>query len=871
MSLNCELLVRPRLERLLQKTVDGAALTLVRAPLGAGKSVAASMAFSNRPGTVWIDARPWHRDAFVNAAVEAVRRVRPEFGRMTLGALEAGASAAHVGSRFAAELTHVAEPLLLIVDNVQVFAGDTAFASFFQAATSDLPDAVRVVVLGRTLPDIALGERLARGRAALVEDSVFAFDAGEIRDLAALAGSNFDAQELAAIAEATEGWATGVALALTSAQHPAASALGPQTIAVAYLTEELLPALGASGLEFLERTAVFETLDPHVLERSPAFFDARAGIAGLRERGALITELDGGAFRIHPLLRELALRRLAERGAESSAHYEAANAYAAAGEIGAALFHVQASANAKAAATFLRNHAGAAVATGHRARTRAVAARIDANGPDGYVRWFVEGLIEKSRGSLQARSNFERAASGAIACEDSFVAFGARAQVLEHDMGRLAFVDEAALRDLHASARLLGEPERAAAAVLEGWARAIAYDFSSALEAIVPLVHSADDTIRFNAGVLRAYAQTALGAIDEAEETLDGLVASLENDDRVVLQTLTLVWFARLALVWGRTNAAGDAAAAAHRLASALDLRADEAALYIALAELATHRGDVQASVSFAELARSRAGQAWYAADVDRVRAFAEIALARAAFLGHDNAVARDLALRAAALPAIPSAQKAVALVEAAMYTLLCDPDESSDSIERARAAVRDAVPVDAADAVAISVAADILAFLNAANGASSEVSLPACEPFAALLQHRRGLVTLELAGVAVGNARRGTASAVPFDTAIELLTRDGPRFEARLARAYASTFIKPARPPERAVPDLDLTPREREILELLVDGLTNKEIAQRLTVSPRTIETHVERVLGKLEVGSRSRAIAKALRLGLVSLDATS
>ena len=40
------------------------------------------------------------------------------------------------------------------------------------------------------------------------------------------------------------------------------------------------------------------------------------------------------------------------------------------------------------------------------------------------------------------------------------------------------------------------------------------------------------------------------------------------------------------------------------------------------------------------------------------------------------------------------------------------------------------------------------------------------------------------------------------------------------------------------------------------------------MAVSPRTVETHVERVLGKLDVGSRSRAIAKALRLGLVELE---
>ena len=63
------------------------------------------------------------------------------------------------------------------------------------------------------------------------------------------------------------------------------------------------------------------------------------------------------------------------------------------------------------------------------------------------------------------------------------------------------------------------------------------------------------------------------------------------------------------------------------------------------------------------------------------------------------------------------------------------------------------------------------------------------------------------------------------------------------------------------------LTPRESEILSLLVLGLTNKEIAQRLVVSPRTVETHVERVLGKLGVNTRSRAIAKAVRSGLVTV----
>jgi LuxR family maltose regulon positive regulatory protein len=858
---------RPRVEQLLRQTVESAPLTLVRAPLGAGKSTAAARAFARWPGLVWLDASPWHLGSFAAAAVEATRGVRPDFGRMTLGAVEAGAGAAHAGARFAQELTHVSDPLLLVVDNAQIFADDLDFAQFVDAAAVALPDPVRILLLGRTLPETGLGESFARGRAVLLDGAFLAFDRDEIRDLAASFGYAPDERELDALAETTEGWAAGVVLACSAAQTPTAMPSGPRTVAEAYLSELLLPSLRAEALEFLESTSVFETLDPRVLALEPAFAGAAAGIEALRTGGALVTQLRNGAYRVHPILRDLALARLKARDGVNDAHGRAAEAYAAAGEVGAALFHAHASTDSQIAAAFLRAHAGAAVATGHHARTRALAARIDLDGPDAGVRWFAEGLVEKSRGSANANEFFERAAAAARVHGDEIVGFGARAAVVEHALGRLAAVDEPALHDLQSRAQLLGTQERASVAVLHGWARAVAHEFRQALDA-APDAGEGDAATRFNAGILRAYAQTALGEIDAAEETLDALVGSLENDDRVVLQTLTLVWFARLALAWGRTNAAGDAAEQAQRLASALDLRSEEAALYLALAEVATHRGDVAAAVSYAERARGRADRAWYAADVHRVRIFAEIALARAAFLGHDNAIARDLAVRAAADPSAPSAQRAVALAEAAVYALLCDPGSAARAISRARAAIASATPIDAADAVAIAVADDVLAFLDAADGREHVSAVAGCDQFAALLRARRGLVTLEHAGLAVGNARRGTGGAVAFETAIEQLTRDGPRFEARLARAYAATFIKPARPAESVAPDLDLTPREREILGLLVDGLTNKEIAQRLVVSPRTIETHVERVLGKLEVGSRSRAIAKALRLGIVALD---
>ena len=70
----------------------------------------------------------------------------------------------------------------------------------------------------------------------------------------------------------------------------------------------------------------------------------------------------------------------------------------------------------------------------------------------------------------------------------------------------------------------------------------------------------------------------------------------------------------------------------------------------------------------------------------------------------------------------------------------------------------------------------------------------------------------------------------------------------------------------EEPGPGHDLTKRELEVLELLVEGLTNPQIAERLTVSRSTARAHVSNVLSKLGVTNRAEAVALALRSKLVS-----
>ena len=77
--------------------------------------------------------------------------------------------------------------------------------------------------------------------------------------------------------------------------------------------------------------------------------------------------------------------------------------------------------------------------------------------------------------------------------------------------------------------------------------------------------------------------------------------------------------------------------------------------------------------------------------------------------------------------------------------------------------------------------------------------------------------------------------------------------------------FARQAR--ESSEIDASLTTREREILELLAEGLTMQQIGRRLDISPRTVETHVANLYRKLAVRSRVQAVSRAASLGLIEL----
>jgi DNA-binding NarL/FixJ family response regulator len=98
---------------------------------------------------------------------------------------------------------------------------------------------------------------------------------------------------------------------------------------------------------------------------------------------------------------------------------------------------------------------------------------------------------------------------------------------------------------------------------------------------------------------------------------------------------------------------------------------------------------------------------------------------------------------------------------------------------------------------------------------------------------------------------RRGEP-VMPLSEVVELLRLAGRQRERELDDRHALE---------------SLTPREREVLQLLANGLDNREAAARLHVSPRTHRNHMANILAKLRVHSQLQALLFALRYGAVEI----
>ncbi|WP_243831951.1 response regulator [Naumannella halotolerans] len=143
--------------------------------------------------------------------------------------------------------------------------------------------------------------------------------------------------------------------------------------------------------------------------------------------------------------------------------------------------------------------------------------------------------------------------------------------------------------------------------------------------------------------------------------------------------------------------------------------------------------------------------------------------------------------------------------------------------------------------------------------------------------EHQKVLTTFDLDQYVFDALSAGASGFLAKDTPLEELVSAirhvhagdavvSPSTTTRLIRHFTSGGTPAPRPTPRADHRLEqLTGREREVLMLLAEGLSNAEIATRLVVEEVTVKTHVSRILTKLGLRDRTQAVITAYRSGLV------
>jgi len=163
------------------------------------------------------------------------------------------------------------------------------------------------------------------------------------------------------------------------------------------------------------------------------------------------------------------------------------------------------------------------------------------------------------------------------------------------------------------------------------------------------------------------------------------------------------------------------------------------------------------------------------------------------------------------------------------------------------------------------------------------DISLPDLDGFEATQQIKRALPKTAVLALTMHESdeyffkmlQAGASGYVPkkaaptdLVTAIRTVYEGGVFLYPALAKSLVRDYIgRATEGSERAALD-GLTEREQEVLKLIADGLTNQEIADKLTISVKTVERHRANIMGKLNLHSRTELVKYAIRKGMIDVE---
>ena len=827
----------------------GRRLVVVKSPGGFGKTTLLAdwlQARRRRYSWLGVEEGPLEGRELLALVAASLRSSLGEAGK----ALPEEGEGAGLVRAIAAAVGALDEPFSLVIDDCHLI-GDRRAGLLLLRLAEALPPNASLVLSGRGEPSFPLARLRSRGELLEIGAAELRFTAAETRDfLRGPLGDSYSDDEAALLGAKTEGWVAALQMAVLGLRGRAdrraflESFGGAHRDVFDYFAEETFAALDPGLLAFLLPCSVLETLSAPLCRELTGREDSAALVERLVDEGLFLLPLDDERRRyaFHGLFREALLRRLESDLPEALPKLR----LAAAGWLAANGQPLE--------AMRLRLLAGDAEGAAALAEGRALSA-------------LESGRVEDLRSAIAVlpREAVESRPWLAVAAAWAAVYAGRLSDAA-------AFADAAEVR-ASAQSRIIGHVEaiRAYRANLEGDGEEAKLRALRAFE----LLPASDSMARAHAGKSLGFGFTLLHDYAAASRALEGAIEEAGSRGGHHIRVLAANDLAYLAMTQGRFSEAEEicrreiaAGSGGGREAPVLGC------LHSLLSNICLSRGEIPAALEQARLGLEM-GLAW--GNMDRL-VFSYVMYATNLAAAGDRPAARAALERLRALPDLTPRHAAVILMTAAeidpagpdaarMERMAPLKDENfnlSFQAVRARALL---AKRRAAECLAVVLPSLELARrwnlrpvqLDAlVNAALAQRSLGRREEARAAAAEARALA--EELGDLLRIPARGPAIR-------SLLEEEGllsGSFGARLAAAFDAFAERPGGDADDRSGE-PLSPREREILSLLVQGRTAEEIASLLFVAPSTVRSHVKSLYAKLGVHRRIEAANKARELGIL------
>jgi LuxR family transcriptional regulator, maltose regulon positive regulatory protein len=902
-STRVSLVPRPRLSERLEEGL-GPQLILVSAPAGFGKSTllgtwAAELSGSGRP-MAWysLDSADNDPAQFWRYFFTAIDLLQPGSGKTAL-ALLGSPQAPPIEAILITllnELVDLSTDAVLVVDDYHLIESQTIHEAL-TFLIDHLPPRMSLVIATRMDPPLPLPRMRARGEMTELRAADLRFTPEEAATfLNQVMGLELSAEDTAELEGRTEGWIVGLQMAALAMRDHAdipgfiAAFAGSNRHVLDYLAEEVLARQPEELQTFLLETSILDRMSAPLCNAVTGRTDGQTALERLEQANLFVIPLDDERhwYRYHHLFVDVLRQRLRQERPDlvSALHRRACGWFERQGLVGEAINHALAAQDWERAVRLIESD-GITVVLGRQVQTML-----------GWIDRVPKELARERPALCTIRAlalvlfNRPDAAEASLREAERYLGGNSTTDQARTILGR-ASVIRAAI------ARSSGDLERCVAMGRR------------ALELLPETEFTGRAAARTNAAL--AY-QVSGNVAPANERALEEVTASFHASGAQVMLLRSIDFLARLRTLQGRLRAAAATYEESAQVASGRDgLRGavNSAAYYVGLGDIHREWNDLDSAEShlrrgvdlftgtlsvdadvvthgYLSLARLQQARGRHADAQATLEEFADLALQRDFFsllTARGEAALARLALVQDDLPA------AVSWAEASGLSACDEPSYRREEqyLTRARVLIAQGQP-----GPMNSCLDDALGLLDrlfkAAEGAGRMGSVIEILALRALaLQARQewseSLPTLESALTLAepeGYVRVFVDEGAPMAALLSeiLKRRRGPRnarqravsvYARRLLVAFESphTNTEPAagRAPESDRPMLDpLTAREREVLELIAEGLSNREIAARLFIATSTVKGYVHSLLRKLEADSRTKAISRARDLHLLS-----